>query len=66
MGSGRFRIPACAAFAAISLCEPRPAMAADGDRPSERFVSVSATGSVNRNCNVRRTFGSWLLISCFP
>ena len=36
-----------AAFAAISLCEPRPAMAADGDRPSERFVSVSATGSVN-------------------
>src|SRR5215468_11639504 len=36
-----------AAFAASSLCEPRAAMAADGDRPSERFISVSATGSVD-------------------
>ena len=36
-----------AAFAAISLCEPQTAMAADGDRPGERLVSVSATGSVD-------------------
>jgi uncharacterized protein len=36
-----------AAFAAIFLCEPRMAMAADGDRPSERVISVSATGSVD-------------------
>ena len=36
-----------AAFAAISLCAPRTAIAADGDRSSERFISVSATGSVN-------------------
>jgi uncharacterized protein len=36
-----------AAFAAIPLCEPRTAMAADGDKPGERFISVSATGSVD-------------------
>jgi uncharacterized protein len=36
-----------AAFAAIFLCEPRTAMAADGERPSERVISVSATGSVD-------------------
>ena len=36
-----------AAFAAISLCAPRTAIAADGDRPCERFISVSATGSAN-------------------
>ena len=36
-----------AAFAAIPLCEPQTAMAADGDRSGERLVSVSATGSVD-------------------
>jgi len=36
-----------AALVAISLCEPPTAIAADGDRPSERFISVSATGSVD-------------------
>ncbi len=36
-----------AAFAAIALCGPRTAMAADGDKPGERFISVSATGSVD-------------------
>jgi uncharacterized protein len=35
------------AFAAICLCEPRTAVAADSDRPGERLVSVSATGSVD-------------------
>ena len=36
-----------AALVAISLCAPPTAIAADGDRPSERFISVSATGSVD-------------------
>jgi uncharacterized protein YggE len=36
-----------AAFAAIPLCGPRTAMAADGDKPGERCISVSATGSVD-------------------
>jgi uncharacterized protein YggE len=36
-----------AAFTAILLGEPGTPMAADGDRPGERFVSVSATGSVD-------------------
>jgi uncharacterized protein len=36
-----------ALFAAILLCEPRTAMAADDATPGKRFVSVSATGSVN-------------------
>ncbi|HKD56871.1 MAG TPA: SIMPL domain-containing protein [Hyphomicrobiaceae bacterium] len=36
-----------AAFAAIPLCGPRTAMAADGEKPGERFISVSATGSVD-------------------
>jgi uncharacterized protein YggE len=36
-----------AAFAAIPLCGPRTAMAADGDKPGERFIAVSATGSVD-------------------
>src|SRR5262245_31612667 len=45
MGSLR-HILIAAAFAAIALCDPRTAMAADGDK-AERLISVTASGHVD-------------------
>lgn len=47
MSALRHILIAAAFVAAAPLCEPRTAMAADGDKPAERFISVSATGSVD-------------------
>ena len=46
MSALRHILIAAALIAAATLCEARTAMAADGDKPAERHVSVSATGSV--------------------
>ena len=47
MSALRHILIAAAFVTAAPLCEPRTAMAADGDKPAERFISVSATGSVD-------------------
>jgi len=47
MSTLRHILIAAAFVTAAPLCEPRTAMAADGDKPAERFISVSATGSVD-------------------
>jgi uncharacterized protein len=46
MGALRHILVAAALAAAIPLYAARTAMAADGDKPRERFISVSATGNV--------------------
>src|SRR2546423_10751112 len=46
MSTPRRIVIVAALIASATLFEPRAAMAAEGDKPAERYVSVSATGSV--------------------
>ena len=46
MSALRHILIVAALIAAAALCQARTAMAAEGDKPGERTVSVSATGSV--------------------
>ena len=46
MGALRHIVIVAASIAAATLGQARTAMAAEGDKPAERYVSVSATGSV--------------------